>query len=98
MYNYILEPKAQEEYETAIDWYSDKSELITLNFIESVDKTLELICSQPYQFKSLYKNFHEASTKKFPFAIIYTIEEKIKRIAVISMFHHKRNPTKRYKK
>ena len=97
MYQYILEPRAQQEYELSIEWYNAKSDELSQKFIDSIDSVINSICKQPFQFKVGYKNFHEAYTKKFPFAIIYTIEESTKTIVILSVFHHKRNPKKKYK-
>jgi plasmid stabilization system protein ParE len=97
MYDYLVEPRAQKEYEQPIAWYSERSELAALNFIKNVDATYLRITKRPYQFKNTYKFFREASVKKYPFVIIYTIEESIKTIIIVSVFHHKRNPKKKYK-
>ncbi len=97
MYNYLIEPRAQKEYEESINWYSERSELATLNFIKSVEATLIKITKRPHQFRNAYKNFHEVAIKKYPFIIIYTIEENINTIVVVSIYHQKRNPKKKYK-
>ena len=97
MYQYILDPRAQSEYEKSVEWYTERSERATINFIANTDNTINLICKQPYQSKNVYKNFHEASIKKYPFTIIYTIEEKIKTVVIFSIYHHKRSPKKKYK-
>lgn len=97
MYNYLVEPKAQKEYDESIEWYSERSELAAINFIKSVDAALLLITKKPYQFKNTYKNFREVSLKKYPFAIIYSVEENLKIIIIVSIYHHKRNPKKKYK-
>lgn len=40
MYNYFFEPKAQQEYEESIKWYSEKSASATLNFIATIENTI----------------------------------------------------------
>jgi toxin ParE1/3/4 len=80
MYQYILEPEAQVKYEEAFNWYSERSQKAALNFVESIEEALELICTQPYQHKNIYTNYHEINTKNFPFTLVYTIEEKIKTV------------------
>lgn len=42
MYNYMLHPTAQKEYETSIKWYAKRSEQATRIFILNVEKT---VCS-----------------------------------------------------
>jgi hypothetical protein len=38
MYQYLFEPKAQNEYEESFNWYAQRSLRAALNFIESIDK------------------------------------------------------------
>lgn len=97
-YNYILDPKAQQEYENSIEWYSERSELVTLNFIDTIESTIAVICKNPYLYKKGYKNFHAAVTKKYPYSIVYAVEEKIKTVVIISVFQNNRSPKKKYKK
>jgi len=97
MYQHLLEPKAQTEYEESIEFYAERSEQATLNFIEIVEQTIEQICNKPYANKKKHKNFYEIILEKYPFTIIYAIEEEIKLIVVISIYHHSRNPKYKYK-
>jgi plasmid stabilization system protein ParE len=97
MYNHIFEPKAQKEYEDSIEWYSARSLVAAVKFIDSVDELIALICYKPNQFKKPYKNYHEAITETYPFSIIYCIEEKIKTIVIISVYHNKRSPKRKFK-
>jgi plasmid stabilization system protein ParE len=57
VYIYILEPKAQQEYENSIEWYSERSETATLNFIDTIESTIAIICSNPNLYKKRYKIF-----------------------------------------
>ncbi|MCA0430055.1 MAG: type II toxin-antitoxin system RelE/ParE family toxin [Bacteroidetes bacterium] len=97
MYQYILNSKAQEEYETSVNFYSEKGEEIAIKFVETTEKTIILIRKKPYLYKKSYKNFHEAVIKNFPFSIIYSVEEQIKTVIIFSVFHNNRNPKKKYK-
>jgi plasmid stabilization system protein ParE len=57
MYQYILEPSAQSEYEKSLEWYTERSEKASIHFILGIENTLKLICKNPYQFKNAYKTF-----------------------------------------
>ncbi|MCB0508774.1 MAG: type II toxin-antitoxin system RelE/ParE family toxin [Chitinophagales bacterium] len=97
MYKYLLEPKAQIEFEESVEYYLQRSEQATLNFINAIEQTITQIRSSPYLNKNKYKNYFEAIVTKFPFTIIYTIEEEINLIVVVSIFHQRRNPRNKYK-
>lgn len=97
-YSHLFNENAQLEYETSIEWYADRSLKAATNFINEVDRAILLICTYPSRWRNAYKNFHELQFKKYPFTIIYTIEEDKELVIVTSVFHHKRNPRKRYKK
>lgn len=57
MYHHILDPKAEEEYEQSIEFYSEKSEKATINFIDTIDQSIALICKNPFTNKKKYKNY-----------------------------------------
>jgi plasmid stabilization system protein ParE len=97
-YHYILHDHAQEDYETSLQWYAERSALAAENFVKALDDALLSICNNPRRWRNKYKNYHELSLKKYPFTIIYTIETDKQLVIVSSVYHHKRNPKKKYKK
>ena len=74
-YTYILYHHAQKDYEQSLEWYMERSIDAAENFVAAIDNALKLICNNPVRWRNKYKNFHEITLKKFPFTIIYTIEE-----------------------
>jgi plasmid stabilization system protein ParE len=95
-YQYILLEHAQKDFENSVAWYSERSIQAAEDFIEVVDIALQLIVEYPDRWRNSYKNFHELELKKFPFSIIYTIEENEQLVLITSIFHHKKNPKKKY--
>lgn len=97
LYSYVFESRAQEEYETSLLWYLDRSLNAAQDFVYAVDETLKLICKHPERWRNPYRDFYELGLKKFPFYIIYTIDHPNKRVVVFSIYHQKRNPKRKYK-
>lgn len=97
-YQHYFEPKALQEYIKAFKWYKKRSHVSAANFVKEMDTTINLICSQPDRFHTTYKHFRETALKRYPFYIIYTIEESKKHVVIFSVFHFKRNPLKKYKR
>ena len=97
-YAYILHKHAQNDYEQSLEWYMGRSVDAAEKFVLAIDNALQLICNNPTRWRNKYKNFHEISLKKYPFTIIYTIEEEKSIIVVSSIHHHKRKPKGKYRK
>ncbi len=98
MYQYRIEVNAAKEYEKAYKWYDKQSELAAENFKLNVDKSIAAICADPFRNRNFHSNLHEVTLKKYPFNIIYFIEKEKNLITITSVFHHKRNPKKKFKK
>jgi plasmid stabilization system protein ParE len=97
-YKYILHEHAQEDYETSLQWYAERSVQVGAGFAAAIEDALQLICEHPARWRNSYSNYHELGLKNYPFSIIYTIEPNLKLVVITSIYHHKRNPKKKYKK
>ena len=97
-YQYILHELAQKDYETSLQWYSERSSQAAGNFVTAVNDVLQLICEYPTRWLNKYKNYHEISLKKYPFTIIYRIETGKQLVIISSIYHHKKKPKKKYRK
>jgi plasmid stabilization system protein ParE len=96
-YHYKVLPAAQKEYEAALKWYRKKSLQAAENFVAAVEKTFERICQRPTWWRNAYKHYRELGVKKYPYTVIYVVEEN-ELVLVTSLYHHKRNPGKKYRK
>ena len=96
-YSISYQEKALREYESGMEWYRLRSENAALNFEIAVKEKIEVLRFRPDTYKRTYKQFHEVSLKKYPYCIIYLIDEKAKRVIISSIFHHNRNPRLKYK-
>jgi plasmid stabilization system protein ParE len=97
-YRYIYDPVALNEYKDAISWYIERSGLAAVGFVNEMNEQLAVICKDPFRFRITYKNFREISLKKYPYYIVYLVDEIKKVVVVVSVYHHKRNPQKKYRK
>ncbi len=93
-YLYQLLEAAQKEYEDSVFWYIERSSTAAENFMIAINHTLQLICTNPKRWHNKYKNFSELGVEKYPFNVIYTIDDLNQIDTVIAIYHHKRNPRK----
>ena len=97
-YTFLFDPAAANEYEEAFAWYEAKSTMAADGFIIEVQEAIEIACAHPVRYRNTYKNLRELTLKKYPFNLIYYINEPVKQIVIVSIYHHKRNPKWKYKK
>jgi plasmid stabilization system protein ParE len=96
LYQYTLLRSAQEEYEKSVLWYLERSEQAAEGFIEAFENACLLICAEPAMWRNEFKQYYELKLKKYPFSIIYKIDDKAHQINIYSIYHHSRNPKRKY--
>ncbi len=97
-YLIAYQQRAITEYEVTTAWYKERSIQAAENFETAVNEKINILREYPKRYRKTYKEFREIQLHKYPFNIIYLVDE-IKMIIIISsIYHHKRNPKKKYKK
>jgi plasmid stabilization system protein ParE len=97
-YKCRFNPIAANEYEGAYSWYFERSVKAAENFVIAIDEAIHAICANPHRYRNSYKELREILVKKYPFYLIYLIDERKKTILITSVYHNKRDPDKKYAK
>ena len=85
--------QAEDELSDAYDWYEKQRTTLGDKFYIEISHYLNLIEHNPYQFPIKYvEELRSASLNKFPYLIIYWIDEINLVVFVNSIFHTSRNP------
>jgi len=96
-YHVAYRKRAAEEYLSSLFWYKRKSPFAAEQFVKRIDETLSRLTHDPKRFRNTYKNFYEVRVKKFPYSIVYFIDEEEQKVIITSIFHQKRNPRKKFR-
>ena len=88
--NFDFHPEAEEELNSAIDYYEDIQEHLGLEFANEVYKTIYRIIDFPYAWQPMTSKTRRCLTNRFPFGIIYKITEE--RIIIIAIMHLNKKP------
>lgn len=84
---------AEAELSDSYDWYAEKSNSLGNRFYHEVNRYINLIANNPFHFPVRYANdLRAAALNKFPFLVIYWIDEINSKVYVVSIFHTGRNP------
>ena len=97
-YKFIISRLAAEDVNQSFGWYEEKSKQAADNFIVEVENTIEKICDNPKIGKNKHEDCYEIKLKKFPFTVIYLIDENRKLVIITGVFHRMRDPKSKYRK
>ena len=81
---------AEQDITNAVFWYENKLKGLGLQCILSLDAAIQSIRRNPKLYPEVYKNFRRALIQRFPYSIIYFIENDS--IIIIAVYHEKRDP------
>lgn len=98
VYNLKIREEAVREFSNAFAWYNEQQYGLGEIFANAIKRKLNQISKNPFHYKAEYNQFHQALTEKFPFLIVYTIDDDLKLITVMAIFHTSRNPVKKFRK
>jgi plasmid stabilization system protein ParE len=88
-----IKEEADEEIIDAYLYYETQQNGLGERFLMQLGKFFDEICENPKHFATKKKNFREAYIRKFPYIIIYEIENE--KIVVFSVFNTSQNPKKK---
>ena len=93
MFELELFKTAEDELAEAYAWYEEQKPGLGKKLYKEVNHYFELIIKNPHLFPVRYKEeIRITALKKFPYLIIYWIDESKQTVFVISVFHTSRNP------
>ena len=87
---YRLLPLAALEIREAAKYYEEKVPGLGFEFIEAVRAAIRRILAHPLAWAPLDHEFRRCRTSRFPFGLIYSIENG--NVLIVSVMHLHRNP------
>jgi len=97
-YTHHLHPFAHFDIIEAYEWYELNKKGLGEDFINTIHNTIKQITTHPHTFSSkLNPNYREAVVKKFPFVIVYKVNDIKKDVFIASIHHAKKHPRLKYR-
>ncbi|HDH05412.1 MAG TPA: type II toxin-antitoxin system RelE/ParE family toxin [Nitrospirae bacterium] len=88
---YIFHPETLIEFSEATIYYSGKNPKPGLAFYTEVENTIHRIIESPELFRIIEEDIRRCLTRRFPYGILYTIEEAY--ILIVAVMHGSREPS-----
>jgi hypothetical protein len=91
----IITNRANSDIAKGRDWYESKEQNLGFKFMDCVYNCIDEIKKRPFGYPAKHRYTREMYVKKYPYLIIYSLEEEI--IFILRVFPCKANPSKKYK-
>ena len=85
-------PEAEAELRHAGDWYDAIRPELGERFALAIEEAIETLAEHPLQFPVVYRGPRRAGVRRFPYGIIFEVQER--QILIVACFHAKRNPNR----
>lgn len=90
MMRVLLVAEARSELREATEWYATRSLIAARRFVDEFRRVKGLVAETPMQWVEIRPGVRRILFRKFPFALIYTVEGGC--VRVLAVKHHKRRP------
>lgn len=94
-HNFVVTSKADLEISDAYLYYEFKQSRLGERFLIQLDKCFESIDINPSTFRIQFDDFRQAKIDKFPYLVVYRIDNTD--IIIEAVFNTHRNPNKKTK-
>lgn len=85
IYKIVIDPRAVLDIQDAVDYYEFKSEGLGTKFYETLEEHIAIISKSPF-LQLRYKDYQALPIKKFPFILLYFIDDTSKIVYIMSVF------------
>ncbi len=89
-YSLEVQSEALIDIQEAFEWYEIHKEGLGFEFIEEVENGFGKICNQPQYYTSIATDFRRFKIERFPYLIVYEIENDT--VIINSVKHGSRKP------
>lgn len=87
---YVFHPQALAEYSEAVQYYAQQRVELAQAFISAVEDAIYRIRESPERWQVIDEDIRRCLTRKFPYGILYTIEQDY--ILILAIMHCSREP------
>ena len=87
---YVFHPDALAEYAEAVRYYAEGNVTLAQSFIDAVEDAVYRLRETPQRYPMFEEGVRRCLVKRFPYAILYTVESEY--ILILAVMHGRRKP------
>jgi toxin ParE1/3/4 len=89
-YRIVIKPLAEKDIVELYTWYNQEKEGLGDDFLTELERSLEFIKANPYQYQIRYKGVRMTKINSFPICLHHTVQEEVVFVHAVLSTH--RNP------
>lgn len=89
-YKIESESAVEADVEAAFEWYEGEEPGLGLEFLDDLRSAYQRILDGPFKYQDLRSGIRRALTRRFPYAIYFSIEAEV--IVIVAVLHTARDP------
>jgi mRNA-degrading endonuclease RelE of RelBE toxin-antitoxin system len=82
----------------AYEYYNRISTIVANRFLDEVEYIVQLLETTPHVYSYNEYDYRQAGTRKFPYVLIYEIDDTKNEVIIFTLFPTRMNPFKKPKK
>lgn len=82
---FVFHPESLSEYSDAVQYYAEQRKDIAQAFINAIEDAICRIKESPNRYAEIDEDIRRCMTRKFPYGILYTIEQDC--ILILAVMH-----------
>ena len=86
----VIRVETRADFDEAFDWYVRQRAGLGVEFVTSVQETLDRVRHTPELFPCVFGDIRRALVHRYPYSVFYVAEPS--RIVEVAIFHSKRDP------
>lgn len=92
MFSIYLRKEAAVDLDEIFIWYEAQKENLGFEFIKVFQSAIEKLSHYPHYASFTFDDARSMSLKRFPYEVIYRIDEEKQQVRIIAIIHQHRNP------
>lgn len=93
LFTVVIEKRALKDAQKAINYYDEQLIGLGEKFNKALDKHIATIGKNPF-YQLRYKDYRALPIKKFPYIIVFYVNENTNTVFISAVFNAKQNPKK----
>ncbi len=90
--NYSFHPEASREAEKAVRYYCEIYPELGESFRAEIEETIDRMLRTPKAWHPIKKAYRRCSLNRFPFCLIFRVDEQKNECQIFAIMHFKRKP------